>query len=69
MISLIIPYPKSLDRNSFNFDNIYKLSLQDGCATMAKNNCQWVYLEALKLLPKKPSSNINLLQVAEEKIT
>jgi len=49
-----LPYPKSLDRNSFNFDNIYKLSLEDGCATMVKIIAMGIS-EALKLLPKKPS--------------
>ena len=47
-------YPKSLDRNSFNFDSIYKLSLEDGCATMVKIIAMGIS-EALKLLPKKPS--------------
>jgi anhydro-N-acetylmuramic acid kinase len=49
-----LPYPKSLDRNNFNFDNIYKLSLEDGCATMAKIVAVSIS-KALQLLPRKPS--------------
>lgn len=49
-----IPYPKSLDRDNFNFDNIYKLSLEDGCATMAKIVSLGIS-KALQLLPKQPS--------------
>ena len=49
-----LPYPKSLDRNNFNFDNIYKLSLEDGCATMVKIISMTIS-RALQLLPNKPS--------------
>ena len=49
-----LPYPKSLDRNNFNFDDIYELSLEDGCATMVKMTAMSIG-KALKLLPKKPS--------------
>ena len=49
-----LPYPKSLDRNNFNFDNIYKLSLEDGCATMVKIITMGIY-RALQLLQNKPS--------------
>lgn len=49
-----LPYPKSLDRNNFNFDNIYKLSLEDGCATMVKIIVSGIS-KALQLLPNKPS--------------
>ena len=49
-----LSYPKSLDRNNFNFDNIYNLSLEDGCATMVKIIAKSIS-EALKLLPNKPS--------------
>mgnify|MGYP001344132733 FL=1 len=50
-----LPYPKSLDRNNFNFDNIYKLSLEDGCATMVKIISMTIS-KALQLLPNQPSS-------------
>ena len=50
-----LPYPKSLDRNNFNFDNVYKLSLEDGCATMVKIISMTIS-RALQLLPNKPSS-------------
>ena len=50
-----LPYPKSLDRNNFNFDNIYKLSLEDGCATMVKIISMTIS-RALQLLPNQPSS-------------
>ena len=49
-----LPYPKSLDRNNFNFDNIYKLSLEDGCATMVKIISMTIS-RALQLLPSQPS--------------
>ena len=49
-----LSYPKSLDRNNFNFDAIYELSLEDGCATMVKMTAMSIG-KALKLLPKKPS--------------
>ena len=49
-----LPYPKSLDRNNFNFDNIYKLSLEDGCATIVKIIVSGIS-KALQLLPNKPS--------------
>ena len=49
-----LPYPKSLDRNNFNFDDIYKLSLEDGCATIVKIIAIGIS-RALQTLPKKPS--------------
>jgi Predicted molecular chaperone distantly related to HSP70-fold metalloproteases len=50
-----LPYPKSLDRNKFNYDNIYKLSLEDGCATIVKIISIGIS-KALNLLPNKPST-------------
>ena len=52
-----LPYPKSLDRNNFNFQSIYKLSLQDGCATMVKIIATCIS-KALNILPNKPSNII-----------
>ena len=49
-----LSYPKSLDRNNFNFDDIYELSLEDGCATMVKMTAMSIS-KSLKLLPTKPS--------------
>ena len=49
-----LPYPKSLDRNNFNFDDIYKLSLEDGCATIVKIIAIGIS-QALQTLPNKPS--------------
>ena len=47
------PYPKSLDRNDFNFEKFNNLELEDGCASLTKIIASTIS-RALKLLPQKP---------------